>query len=98
MNYQFRHVGADAFFTDDPIPAINPAEFGSYESTLAARVDGNRAARGLSRAETTGCFAKRAVMKVEVSQHEGLLLAALREVQALGARRKASNGDGARPN
>lgn len=43
---------------DDPIPTPNPAEFSSYESFLAARVDGIRATRGMSRAETTGRFAK----------------------------------------
>ena len=43
---------------DDPIPALNPAEFGSYENFIAARVGGVRATRGTSRLEITGLLAK----------------------------------------
>ena len=43
---------------DDPIPALNPAEFISYGNYLAARIGGIKATRGLSRAEITGQFAK----------------------------------------
>ena len=43
---------------DDPIPMLNPAEFGSYENSLAARVEGFRAARGTSRLDIIGHFAE----------------------------------------
>ena len=41
-----------------PIPKLNPAEFGSYESYLSERVGGIRATRGMSRADAIGRFAK----------------------------------------
>ena len=47
-----------ASIMDNPIPAINPAEFGSYENYLASRVDGIKATRRISRTGTTGQFAK----------------------------------------
>ena len=43
---------------NDPIPTPNPAEFGSYGNCLAARIDGTRANRGMSRAEIIGQFSK----------------------------------------
>ena len=43
---------------DGPVPAINAAKFGSYENSLAARVDGIRATREISRAGTIGRLAK----------------------------------------
>ena len=42
LNYLSRYGGA---IMDDPIPTLNPAEFGSYENYIAARVDGVRATR-----------------------------------------------------
>ena len=43
---------------NDPIPMLNPAEFGSYGNYIAARIDGVRATRGTSRLEITGLLAK----------------------------------------
>ena len=42
----------------DPIPMLNPAEYGSYENCLSGRVDGVRTARGTSRLEITGHIAE----------------------------------------
>ena len=51
-------LGAGPLIMDNPTPAINPAEFGTYVNSLAARIGGVRATRGMSRAETIGRFAK----------------------------------------
>ena len=56
--YLLRHGGAGASIMDDPVPVINPAEFGSYKNCLAKRVDGIRATRGMIRAENTERFVK----------------------------------------
>ena len=32
LHHLLRHGGASASIMDDPIPMLNPAEFGSYES------------------------------------------------------------------
>ena len=45
LHYLMRHGGGGTSIMDDPIPMTNPAEFGSLENCLAARVDGIRAAR-----------------------------------------------------
>jgi len=58
LHYLPRHEGANASIMDDPIPTLNPAELGSYESYLAARCGGIRAARGMSRAGTIDRSAK----------------------------------------
>ena len=58
LHYLRRHGGASASTMYDPIPTLNPAEFGSYESCFAARVGGIRATRGWSRFEITGHFAE----------------------------------------
>ena len=50
----------------NPIPTTNPADYGSFPNYLAARVDGPRAAWGMSRTETTGLFAK-----TEEGEHGG---------------------------
>ena len=62
LHYLLCHGGASAFIMNDPIPVLNPAEFGSYENYLAARVDGIRATRGMSRAEAIGQFANTGVL------------------------------------
>ena len=76
---------------DDPIPALNPAEFGSYENYIAARVNGVRAIRGTSRLEIIGLFAKtdededggeESVSIDEVEHSVNLSTGSLRELQA----------------
>ena len=44
LHYLHRHGGGSASIMDDSIPAIDPAELGSYEKYLAARIDGISAA------------------------------------------------------
>ena len=51
-------MGAGASVMDDLTSTLNPAEFGSCENYLAARVDWIRATRGMSRAEKIVQFAK----------------------------------------
>ena len=58
LHYLLRHGGVTASIMDDLIPMPTPAEFGSYENYLAARVDGVRAARGTSRLEVICHFAE----------------------------------------
>ena len=55
VHYLSRYGGA---VMDDLIPTPNPTEFGSFESYIAARVDGFRATRGTSRLEIIDLFAK----------------------------------------
>ena len=50
--------GGSASIIDDPIPKINPTEFGSTEKNITARVDGVRAIRGTSRFVIIGLLAE----------------------------------------
>ena len=104
LHYLSRNGGA---IMDDPIPSPNPAEFGSYENYIAARVDGVRATRGTSRLEITGFFAKtdededgceESVTIDEVGHFVNLSTGSLRELQTeFWSARSRRNMRGGRP-
>ena len=75
---------------DDPIPILNPSEFGSYENYIAAQDDGVKATRGTSRLGIIGLHAKtdededgeeKSVTIDEIGQLVHLSTGSLRELQ-----------------